>query len=112
MKKKLLAFLAVVIVLDIVALGVIFFTKDEPQKAVGAPTGTNSETVVSTTQQELFSRLSFVAVGDNLIHDTVYEQAQARSSSGYDFSDAYERVAHLIEEPDVAILNQETHIST
>ena len=112
MKKKLLAFLAVVIVLDIVALGVIFFTKDEPQKAVGAPTGTNSETVVSTTQQELFSRLSFVAVGDNLIHDTVYEQAQARSSSGYDFSDAYERVAHLIEEPDVAILNQETIIST
>lgn len=115
MKKKMLAFLAVVIVLDIIALSVMFFTRDDERVPVktDAPIGTSSaETVPETTQQELFSRISFVAVGDNLIHDTVYEQAAARSSSGYDFSDAYERVAHLIEEPDVAILNQETIIST
>lgn len=115
MKKKMLAFLAVVIVLDIVALSVMFFTRDDERVPVktDAHVGTSSaETVPETTQQELFSRLSFVAVGDNLIHDTVYEQAAARSSSGYDFTDAYERVAHLIEEPDIAILNQETIIST
>lgn len=111
----MLAFLAVVIVLDIIALSVMFFTRDNERVPVktDAPVGTSSaETVPETTQQELFSRISFVAVGDNLIHDTVYEQAAARSSTGYDFSDAYERVAHLIEEPDVAILNQETIIST
>lgn len=115
MKKKMLAFLAVVIVLDIIALSVMFFTRDDERAPVKAdvPVGTSSaETAPATTQQELFSRLSFVAVGDNLIHDTVYEQAAARSSTGYDFTDAYERVAHLIEEPDVAILNQETIIST
>ncbi len=113
MKKKMLAFLAVVIVLDIVALSVMFFSRDEKQPPVkaDAPTGA-VQNEVSTTQQELFSRLSFVAVGDNLIHDTVYEQAEARSSTGYDFTDAYERIASLIEEPDVAILNQETIIST
>ena len=113
MKKKMLAFLAVIIVLDIVALGVMFFNRDNkaPVKT-DAPVGTSAESSLSTTQQELFSRLSFVAVGDNLIHDTVYEQAAARSSTGYDFTDAYERIAHLIEEPDVAILNQETIIST
>lgn len=115
MKKKMLAFLAVVIVLDIIALSVMFFTRDNERVPVktDAPVGTSSsETVPETTQQELFSRISFVAVGDNLIHDTVYEQAAARSSSGYDFSEAYDRIAHLIEEPDVAILNQETIIST
>lgn len=111
----MLAFLAVVIVLDIIALSVMFFTRDNERVPIktDAPVGTSSaETVPETTQQELFSRISFVAVGDNLIHDTVYEQAAARSSSGYDFSEAYDRIAHLIEEPDVAILNQETIIST
>lgn len=110
----MLAFLAVVIVLDLIALSVMFFTRNDERPPVKAdvPVGTTSgETVPETTQQELFSRLSFVAVGDNLIHDTVYEQAKARSSTGYDFTDAYERIAHLIEEPDIAILNQETVIS-
>ncbi|MBQ2903283.1 MAG: CapA family protein [Clostridia bacterium] len=116
MKKKMLAFLAVIIVLDIAALSVMFFTRDNERAPVNADAPavgtTSSETVPGTTQPELFSRVSFVAVGDNLIHDTIYEQAAARSSTGYDFSDAYERIAHLIEEPDVAILNQETIIST
>ncbi|MBQ2846775.1 MAG: CapA family protein [Clostridia bacterium] len=114
MKKKLLVFLAAIIVLDVVALGVMFFKRNnnEPVKTDVPVAGTSAESSLSTTQQELFSRISFVAVGDNLIHDTVYEQAKARSSTGYDFTDAYERIAHLIEEPDVAILNQETVIST
>ncbi len=116
MKKKLLVFLAIVIVLDIVALSVMFFTRDMERTPVNATvpdvTAAEEETVPPTTQQELFSRVSFVAVGDNLIHNTIFNQAKARSSTGYDFTDAYERIAHLIEEPDVAILNQETIIST
>ncbi len=115
MKKKLLIFLAAVIVLDVIALAVMFFTRDIDRAPVSAtvPDATSdAQDAPPTTQQELFSRVSFVAVGDNLIHDTVYEQAKARSSTGYDFTDAYERIAHLIEEPDVAILNQETIIST
>ncbi len=111
MKKRMTVFIAIILVLDIIALGVIFFTRDESRPDISADARPGADP--STTQQaELFSRVSFVAVGDNLIHDTVYEQARARSSSGYDFSDAYERIAHKIEEPDVAILNQETIIST
>lgn len=101
--------------LDAVALGVMFFTRDidrTPVSATVPAVSSPEETAPPTTHQELFSRVSFVAVGDNLIHDTVYEQAKARSSTGYDFTDAYERIAHLIAEPDVAILNQETIIST
>lgn len=115
MKKKLLIFLAAVIVLDVVALGVMFFNRDNeraPASATVPAVTASEETAPPTTQQELFSRVSFVALGDNLIHDTVYEQANSRSSTGYDFTDAYERIAHLIAEPDVAILNQETIIST
>lgn len=104
-------FLAVIIVIDIIALGVIFFGKDSSRPDISTGVAPNSDG--ETTQQaELFSRVTFAAVGDNLIHDTVYEQAAARSSGGYDFTDAYERIADYIAKPDVAILNQETIIST
>ena len=111
MKKRMSIFLAVIIVIDIIALGVIFLGRDSSRPDISTGVAPNSDG--KTTQQaELFSRVSFVAVGDNLIHDTVYEQAAARSSGGYDFTDAYERIADYIAEPDVAILNQETIIST
>lgn len=111
MRKKMAIFLAVIIVLDVISLGIIFFTKNSSRPDISVDATPGADPVVSTTT-ELLSRVSFVAVGDNLIHDTVYEQAAARSSSGYDFSYAYEKVAPLIEAPDVAILNQETIIST
>lgn len=104
-------FLAVIIALDVVALGIIFFTRNTSRPDISTDATPGADPVASTTQ-ELLSRVSFVAVGDNLIHDTVYEQAAARSSGGYDFSYAYENVASRIKEPDVAILNQETIIST
>lgn len=111
MRKKMAIFLAVIVVLDVIALGVMFFTRGDSRPDISADARPGEEPS-TTQQQELFSRVSFVAVGDNLIHDTVYEQAAARSSGGYDFSFAYEKIAHKIEEPDVAILNQETIIST
>ena len=111
MRKKMAIFLAVVLVIDVIALAVIFFGKNDGLGiSSSAKPGADPET--TTSQQELFSRVSFVAVGDNLIHDTIYNQAAARTSSGYDFSYDYEKVADLIEKPDVAILNQETIIST
>lgn len=112
MRKKMAIFLAVIIALDVIALGVIFFTGNNSRPDISADAAPGADPTVSTTQQELLSKVSFVAVGDNLIHDTIYEQAAARSSGGYDFSYAYENVAPLIEAPDVAILNQETIIST
>ena len=111
MKKRMAIFIAVVIVLDIIALGVIFLGRDSSRPDISTSIGPNADEQ-PTQQTELFSRVSFAAVGDNLIHDTVYEQAAARSSGGYDFTDAYERIADYIAEPDVAILNQETIIST
>ncbi len=112
LKKKMTIFLAVIMVIDVISLGVIFFTRNSvrPDISADASPGTESQSV--TEQQEVFSRVSFVAVGDNLIHDTVYEQAAARVSDGYDFSYDYEKIADKIAAPDVAILNQETIIST
>ncbi len=110
MRKKMAIFLAVVLVIDVIALGVMFFTRNSPSLDISssAVPGADPET---TKQEELFSRVSFVAVGDNLIHAPIYNQARSRTSNGYDFSYAYENFADRIAEPDVAILNQEVVIS-
>ncbi len=112
MRKKMAIFLAVIIALDVIALGVIFFTRNSenrPDISVDARPGADPTT---TEEQILFSSVSFVAVGDNLIHKPIYNQAAARTSEGYDFSYAYENFDDIISAPDVAILNQETIIST
>ena len=62
-----------------------------------------------------FVSVSFAAVGDNLIHSSIYNQAQKRSSEagepeGYDFSYAYKNAVPLIESADIAVINQETLI--
>lgn len=110
MRKKMAIFIAVVLVLDVLALGVIFFTRNSSDLSINSNVVPGSDPA-TTEQQELFSRVSFVAVGDNLIHKPIYNQAASRTANGYDFAYAYEKFAEIIAEPDVAILNQETIIS-
>lgn len=57
----------------------------------------------------LETSVSMIAVGDNLIHEPIYNQAQARTSDGsYDFMPVYEKMAGIISAADIAVINQET----
>ena len=58
-------------------------------------------------------RVHVSAAGDNLIHYSVYKNAEAYAVNGenYNFAPLYENVRSIIEGADVAILNQETVIS-
>lgn len=63
----------------------------------------------TTPEKPLATSVSMLAVGDNLIHKNIYEQAQARTSDGsYNFLPVYENVADLIAAADIAVINQET----
>ena len=53
------------------------------------------------------STVSIMAVGDNLIHSTVYEFAQ-QDDGTYDFSDIYSYIQKDIDEADLACIQQET----
>lgn len=112
MRKKLAVFLAVIIALDVVALAVIFMTRNSNNVLDINADPIPGPAPATTEEQILFSSVSFVAVGDNLIHKPIYNQAAARMTDGYDFSYAYENFEDIISSPDVAILNQETIIST
>lgn len=76
-----------------------------------------SETTAQTTQPPIIeepkeTRVSFIGVGDNLIHETIYLDAANRAKraemEGYLFTPMYDNMADLISNADLAFLNQET----
>lgn len=58
-------------------------------------------------QEPKDSVVSFVGVGDNLIHDTVYKDAQKEDGS-YDFTKMYADIKDEVKDSDIAFINQET----
>lgn len=77
-----------------------------------SPSGTTTveitEPPVTEPPAPVTRTVSFCAVGDNLIHDAIYNQA--RTDDGYDFTAAYKGIADDIAKADVAVINQETLI--
>lgn len=56
--------------------------------------------------EQIDTEISFVAVGDNLIHQNIYEYALENTEGNFDF--LFSNVKKDIEEADIAIINQET----
>lgn len=75
----------------------------------------SAETITSKPVPE-FATVSVAAVGDNLIHSSLYKQAAARygeihgGKAGYDFEYAYKNIEGIIRRADMAVINQETLI--
>jgi poly-gamma-glutamate capsule biosynthesis protein CapA/YwtB (metallophosphatase superfamily) len=56
--------------------------------------------------------ITILGAGDDLIHDVIYQQAQKRAGgSGYNFKPVYQRVAGIIKNADISVINQETPIA-
>ncbi|MCF0106281.1 MAG: CapA family protein [Holdemanella sp.] len=72
-----------------------------------AKTEEKEETKKEDTKKKDSNSVSFVAVGDNLIHETVYLDAE-KSDGTYDFKKMYANVEDVIKSADVAFINQET----
>ena len=113
MNKKQLFILAV---LAAALAGVIFAMVYRPGR--NPENGTSTTRNKPTTTQEATtvpppSVVTFMAVGDNLIHNSIFKQAKARARGGaeYDFAPAYEGVRDIIARADLALINQETSIA-
>lgn len=103
--------LAIVIVFGAVAIINSVKKGNDTQEAISPAVSDGAkETTTAETKQPV--TLSVVSVGDNLIHDGIYEQAKKRANgNGYDFSFAYKRIADTISNADIATINQETIIA-
>lgn len=89
-------------------------TQTSEQALTGTEEGTHTESqatveseMASEPQKSEEKRISFIGVGDNLIHENVIWAAETPDGS-YDFSNMYENIAADVENADLAFLNQET----
>lgn len=112
MKKKSLKMILAAVIAIVVALGIFLTVRFAGNNEPTPPVQTTAEQTETQTEAPAPVTLKMLSVGDNLIHDGIYEQAQARAGgTGYDFSFAYKNVANAIKEADIATLNQETVIA-
>ena len=68
---------------------------------------TVSPTITETTKKAEKTDVTLVAVGDDLVSDSVLYTAK-KSDGTYDFTSVYEKIKPDIKKADIAILNQET----
>lgn len=86
---------------------------DNNQHTDTSSAGENTTEEATTEPVQEDKRVHVIAAGDNLIHYSVFKNAERLAGEGenYDFKPLYENVKYLIEDADVAVLNQETIIS-
>lgn len=72
---------------------------------------TDSETDENARPTEGSATAHLICVGDNLIHDNIFNEAYSLGGDHYDFSSMYEEIKPYVEKADVAILNQETVVN-
>ena len=108
LKKAFLVLSSLVILL--VGCGENETKKDSKTDNSASDSSSSSSNVDKESKKDSVVRI--VAVGDNLIHDGIYNQAHQRAKDGtYDFDYAYQYVEQLIKPADIAVLNQETPIA-
>lgn len=69
----------------------------------------DEETIIVNVPEEKTSSLSLVMVGDNLIHSSIYKDAnRLGGGNGYDFKPIIEYIKEKVQNYDLAYYNQET----
>lgn len=94
----------------------IFLASCQPNEQIDEQTSSDSESASEITnnveasseeESEEAVIISFVGVGDNLIHDSIIADVYQEDGS-YNFTPIYEHIASEIQDADLAFLNQET----
>ena len=98
-------YLSMIILLSLTGCVAEDTTQNENESESNSSIESSTESVSESEAEE--TRISFIGVGDNLIHEEIYTDAQTEEGS-YDFSSMYQYVKEDIQTADVAFINQET----
>ena len=98
-RGKLVIFLFSLLLCSIFLINIIPLNKKEIKK-------TNKITTSKKIEEKKEDKLSLIMVGDNLIHDKIYKEAQ--TPNGYDFTKFYSKIKPIVKNYDLAYYNQET----
>lgn len=97
------AIIAILVVIALAVAGHISKNQDKPNNDVTKPAVTESTT--APVQEN--AKVSLVAVGDNLIHNTCISAGKQEDGS-YNYDSFYENISSYVKNADLAIINQET----
>ncbi|QEY33931.1 CapA family protein [Caproiciproducens galactitolivorans] len=106
-----------VFVVAVCMTGFLFFletTRQNNAKAVSLSSSALSSvsSVAPSLPEKKPVSITILGAGDNLIHDVIYKQANARAGGkGYNFQPVYARIAGDIKKADIAVINQETPLA-
>ena len=97
-------FAAVLVVCTLAISGKVAKTKDEK-----SPTATITQAQETTTEapKAQDSKVSIIAVGDNLIHNTRITAGE-KDDGTRDYNSFYEDISRYVKAADIAVINQET----
>jgi len=114
-RKKLIITLGIVLVLT---FGFIFydtFFSFDDMSVIFVTTNNTPEPTSEPTPEPTIKpaeTVHFIGVGDNLIHGTIYLQAQQRAGgNSYDFDYAYKNIENYFDDFDIRFINQETLVN-
>lgn len=96
------ACVAVAVVVGLAVSGKVTADRDKIN-----PTVTSTKPAVTEEAAPVNSKVTLVAVGDNLIHNTLIE-AGKQDDGSLDYSSFYENISDYVKSADVACINQET----
>ena len=71
------------------------------------PTISQDSVTEQVTEKSKDAKVTLVAVGDNLIHNTLIASGEQQDGT-YNYDDLYDEAKHYIEPADIAIIDQET----
>ena len=87
----------------------ITLTNEELTEQIPPPPPSSTEPPIEVKPS--YTRISFLAAGDNVIHPCIYKEAKQRAtkdSREYNFLPVYESIAQYVKNADIAFINQET----
>lgn len=101
-----------VLIIAIIISAIVLFSNNKGKdifKKMSNKTPDNTQVVANVPEQETTTSMSMVMVGDNLIHSSIYKDAnRLANGNGYDFKPIIEFIKEKVQNYDLAYYNQET----
>ena len=108
-KKKQMKIGRLVLILAVIIVGIIVLSNKNGKNGNDKNVNNDAGAMATSAQEETTTSVSLVMVGDNLIHSSVYKDAQRLAGgSGYDFKPIIEYIKEKVQNYDLAYYNQET----
>ncbi len=120
MKKKFLSFVlcALLLIPSLISCNDTDIIDNKPHETLSTDSpSTTASPIIEPEPTE--TRISFLAAGDNIIHEAVFTDAMARAavlvstgsfSKKYEFESMYEGIVDMISSADIAFVNQEAPV--